>query len=338
VKSDFWLDQIPLWGVFLLTIVIVLLSIRMGTLMGKRRRRQPEHETDASLGTVIGATLGLLAFMLAFTFGLAADRLQARKQLLLDEVNTIGTAYLRAGLLLEPHQSEIRRLLREYVDIRANLAREDLSRQLKKLPEALSRSEALHDQMWSHAVAIADADRSSEIDALFISSLNEMIDLHNSRLTVARYRIPTILWNVLYFITILSMATVGYQAGLSAKSSLRIGLVLAFTFSTMVYLIADLDRVTEGSLRVNQQPLLQLQKKMQTPAAEAGYEQTFSDCLTAVGRDPFRAQHRVRVPCGPTRVSSWNQTSTRRPGCFRVVVWTSASDSSSRSLESMPDG
>ncbi len=96
--------------------------------MGNRRRRRPEHETDASLGTVVGATLGLLAFMLAFAFGVAAERLQARKQLLLDEVNAIGTTYLRAGLLLEPHQREMRRLLREHVDLRANPAREDLSR------------------------------------------------------------------------------------------------------------------------------------------------------------------------------------------------------------------
>jgi len=275
MKSDFWLDQFPLWGVFLLTIVIVLFSIGIGTLMGSRRRRQPDHETEASLGTIIGATLGLLAFMLAFTFGIAAERLQTRMQLLLDEVNTIGTTYLRAGLLLEPHRSEIRKLLREYVDIRANLAKENLPQQVKKLHEALVRSEVLQDQMWSHADALAKADRDSETDALFISSLNEMIDLHNSRVTVVRYRIPTPIWNTLYFITILSMVTAGYQAGLSGKSSLKIGLVLALTFATVVFLIADLDRATEGRLRVSQQPMLELQKKLQTPTQKTGYEQVF---------------------------------------------------------------
>ena len=62
-------------------------------------------------------------------------------QLLLDEVNAIGTTYLRAGLLLEPHQSEIRTLLREYVDIRVSLAKEDLSRDMAKFREARVRSE-----------------------------------------------------------------------------------------------------------------------------------------------------------------------------------------------------
>jgi hypothetical protein len=275
MKSDFWLDQIPLWGVFLLTIVIVLLSIKFGTLLGSRRRLRPDHETEASLGTIIGATLGLLAFMLAFTFGVTAQVFQTRRQLLLDEINAIGTTYLRAGLLLEPHQSEIRKLLREYVDIRANLAREDLSLQVEKLHEAISHSEALQDQMWSHADALAQADRNSEIDALFIESLNEMIDLHNSRVTVVRYRIPAPIWNALYFITILSMVTVGYQAGLSGKSSLKVGLVLALTFSAVVFLIADLDRATEGRLQVSRQPMFELQKKLQTQTQETGYEQVF---------------------------------------------------------------
>ena len=276
MKSDFWLEQIPLWGVFLLTVIMVLLSIWVGTLLGNRRRRQPDHEAESSLGTIIGATLGLLAFMLAFTFGIAAGRLQTRMQLLLDEVNAIGTTYLRAGLLLEPHRSEIQKLLREYVDIRANLAKESILQQTKKLQEALSRSETLHDQMWSHAVAMAGADRNSEIDALFISSLNEMIDLHNSRVTVVQYRIPMAIWYALYLITILSMVAVGYQAGLSGKSSLKAGIVLALTFSVVILLIADLDRAT-GSLRVSQQPMLEFQKKLQIQTQETGYEQLKND-------------------------------------------------------------
>jgi multisubunit Na+/H+ antiporter MnhC subunit len=272
MKTDFWLDQIPLWGVFLLTVAVVLFSIGLGTLLGRLRRRQPDHEAEAPLGTIIGASLGLLAFMLAFTFGIAAELFQNRRQLLLNEVNTIGTTYLRAGLLMEPHQSQVRELLRQYVDIRVGLAKEillPLPQRMKKLHEALVRSEALHDQMWSHAEALAKADRSSEIDAMFISSLNELIELHKSRVTVFKYRIPPVIWYVLYFITILSMVTVGYHVGLSGKSSLKMGVVLTLIFSAVMLLIVDLDRATEGHFQVSQQPMLELQKKMQMSAQEA---------------------------------------------------------------------
>jgi len=274
MKPDFWLEQIPLWGVFFLTVALVLLSILIGTVLGQRRRRQPNHETEASLGPIISSTLGLLAFMLAFTFGITAERFQTRRQFLLDEVNAISTTYLRAGLLLEPHRSQLRELLREYVDTRANVVKEDTKQQMQKLQEVISRSESLQSQMWSHAVALAKADRSSEIDALFISSLNEMIDLHTSRLTVFSYRVPPAIWHILFFITFLSMLTVGYQAGLLDKKVLKIGIVLALAFSAVVLLIADLDRGAEGRLQVSQRPMIELQKKMQMPIQETGYEQT----------------------------------------------------------------
>jgi hypothetical protein len=264
MRSDFWLEQIPLWGVLGLSVAIVLLSIWAGTFLGHRRRSLPDHENESSIGTIIGAALGLLAFMLAFTFGMAAERFQLRKQLLLDEVNTINTAYLRAELLLEPHRSEVQNLLREYVDVRVDLARKTPHQHQENFSYVLSRSDELQKQLWSHAIALAKADRSSEIDALFISSLNEIIDFHNSRVTVVQYRIAPAIWYVLGFITILSMVSVGYQAGLSGKSSIKMGLVLAFTFSSVIFLIADLDRAA-GTLRVSQQPLFDLQKKMQTP-------------------------------------------------------------------------
>jgi hypothetical protein len=269
MRAVYWLDRVPVWGVFFLVAAAILLSIWIGTLLGSRRRRKPGHEAEAPLGTIIGATLGLLAFMLAFTFGIAAELFQNRRQLLLDEVNTIGTTYLRTELLLEPHRSQVQKLLREYVDIRVTLAREGVTQPPEKLQDALLRSEQLQDQMWSHAVAMAKVDRSSEIDALFISSLNEVIDLQTSRLTVFRYRIPQAIWQALYFITILSMIVVGYQAGLSGKSGLKTALVLALTFASVMMLVADLDRAAEGRFRVSQQPMFDLQKKMQPSMPQA---------------------------------------------------------------------
>lgn len=263
------LDSIPLWGIFIFAVIAVLASIGIGALLGRRRRSLPDHESESSLGTIIGAMLGLLAFMLAFTFGMAADRFQTRKQLLLDEVNTIGTTYLRAGLLQEPHRSEVQSLLRQYIDFRADLASLPPADQLKGLKELFLQSEELQSQMWLHAVALAKADRSSEIDALFISSLNELMEIHNSRATTINYRIPPAIWYVLSCITILSMVTVGYQEGLSGKRSVKMGIVLAFTFSTVVFLIADLDRAT-GTLRVNQKPLFDLQRRIQEAAEPAG--------------------------------------------------------------------
>jgi hypothetical protein len=90
---------------------------------------------------MVEATLGLLAFLLAFTFGLAATRFDSRRQVQLDEINAIGTAYLRAGLLPEG-RDEIRGLIRQYVD--ANLG----ARGQEKLEQSMRRSQELHNLLW----------------------------------------------------------------------------------------------------------------------------------------------------------------------------------------------
>ena len=51
---------------------------------------------------MVAATLALLAFILAFTFGLAGSWFDVRRRLVVDEANAIGTTYLRAGMLPSP--------------------------------------------------------------------------------------------------------------------------------------------------------------------------------------------------------------------------------------------
>ena len=111
------LDALPLWGLFMAILLLALLAVEGGYRLGKYRRSRSEQEQEAPVGAMVGATLGLLAFMLAFTFGLAAARFDTRRQVLLDEANAIGTAYLRAGMLSDRREA-IRALLRDYVDTR----------------------------------------------------------------------------------------------------------------------------------------------------------------------------------------------------------------------------
>src|SRR4029077_11356500 len=90
--------------------------------IGKFRLSRREQEKETPVGTMVGATLGLLAFILAFTFGLAAARFDTRRQVILDEANAIGTTYLRAGMLPE-RREEIQTLLRNYVNTRLEAVR-----------------------------------------------------------------------------------------------------------------------------------------------------------------------------------------------------------------------
>jgi len=253
------LDALPLWALFISILVVVLLSVECGYRLGKYRRSRHEQEKESPLGTMVGATLGLLAFILAFTFGLAAARFDTRRQVLLDEANAIGTTYLRAGMLPD-RGDQIRTLLRDYVATRLHAA------QSGDVAEGIRRSEDIQNQLWTEAETVGEKNANSILVGLFVQSLNEMIDLHAKRVQAGlRSRIPGAIWLGLFAVAALSLATMGYHAGLSGtRRSLAI-VAVAITFSVVIELIADLDRPQEGVLNISQQALIDVQRSMNAP-------------------------------------------------------------------------
>lgn len=251
------IDYLPLWSILPITIALALLSVEVGYRVAGYRLRHAGEEKESPLGAMVGATLGLLAFMLAFTFGLAGSRFDDRRQVVLSEANAIGTTYLRAEMLPEPMRMESQDLLREYVDVRLEAVQ-----QPGKLHQAILKSKELHNGLWSQAVAAAEKDR-SDITGLFVQSLNEVIDLHAKRVMVGvRSRVPDVIWVVLCVLAILAMVMLGYHSGLvhSRRSIAVIALVLGF--SSVLYLIADLDRPNQGTLEVSQQSMIDLRQSM----------------------------------------------------------------------------
>lgn len=250
------LDPFPLWTILPLTVALALLSVELGYRFAQYRQRGDQQVKESSLGGMVGGTLGLLAFMSAFTFGLAASRFESRRQVLLTETNAIGTTYLRTAMIPEPMGTESRNLLREYVDVRLKGVQ-----QPDQLAQALARSEELHNQLWAQAVAATEKER-SPMTSIYVQSLNQVIDTHATRLLALRSRVPGVIWIVLYLLGFLVMLLIGYQAGLgdSRRSFAAVALILGF--SLVLYLIADLDRPGQGTLEVSQQSMIDLRNSM----------------------------------------------------------------------------
>ncbi|MDX2133866.1 MAG: hypothetical protein SFV52_03745 [Saprospiraceae bacterium] len=250
-------DFVPLPFVFLITVLWVLLSIEIGYRVGLNRSSKSGVEQESFTGSAVGSMLGLLAFVLAFTFGMAASRFEVRKQLLLEEANAIGTTYLRTDGLPEPQRTECRKLLQQYVDLRAN---PNMNR--KELPALIAASEKLQADLWVHAMTIPkEGERSPLLRSLFVQTLNQLIDMHTARITMGVHnRVPTSVWIWLFSALMVSMMALGYQSGLIGKKRVLVSIMLALIFSSVVLLITDLDRAGEGTVKVNIQPLLDLKK------------------------------------------------------------------------------
>jgi hypothetical protein len=176
-----------------------------------------------------------------------------------NEVNSIRAAYMRADLLPEPHRTKIRDLLREYVDVRLEEFRSENTEQ------AITQLEELHNQLWFQATASVEKTPNPDLAAPFIQSLNEIITAHTNQVIAGKeFRIPGIIWIVLYAITVLAAGSVGYQSGMAGRNRqiLAVGLILAF--AAVMFLIEDLDRPIGGFFRVSQTGLVDLQKKINT--------------------------------------------------------------------------
>jgi ABC-type multidrug transport system fused ATPase/permease subunit len=246
-------------AMFVVPLFAVLVPIFIGQRYGVyRSKKTPEPETS-SVATIASAALGLLAFLLAFTFQIAVNRYTDRKEMLINEVTTIRTAYLRSGLVPEPFRSDTRKSLIEYTDLRVALAKD-----ISMLDKTMGRTEEILDTLWNYSERIADQDRSSEAYSLYITSVNDLVEKYNQRVTISlEYRIPESVLYTLCIITFLSMFTLGYQIGLSGKASLKLSILLGVIFAIIIFLILALDRPELGLTRLNQQPMLKLQQQLQ---------------------------------------------------------------------------
>ena len=252
------LDTMPLWLTFVTTAALFIGCWAAGFRLGRRQRTSGDGESLE--GEIVGAALGLLAFILAFTFGMAEDRFDARRSAMLEEAIVLRNAYLRAGLVAAPHRDTVRTLLQQYLDARIEGVR------TLDLATLRRRSDVLHDELWARAVAMAVDDR-SDVTVMAVEGVNQVVELHVRRLALVNARVPEIIWLALYGLSILSMVLVGHHEGAKRDRQPFGVVVLAVAFALVILLIDDLDRPTRGLLTVNQGPMLELRAWMDSTKA-----------------------------------------------------------------------
>lgn len=243
--------------IFIATTVFILLFFEVGYQIGKFYRSHYENKGDTSQGPMVSGILAMLAFMLALTFSMVASRYEIRKQNVLNEAIVINKAYLRADLVAQPYRTEVKRFLREYVDIRLQGVEKTT------VERAITRSQELHKLLWTQATLAAEQN-TTILTGLMIQSINEIINIHEKRLTAGfRDQIPSNIWLALYAIIAFAMITMGSQTGLAKSRRLIQVIPMTLAFSVVITLIADLDRPAELSqIKVSQEAIIDLQKSM----------------------------------------------------------------------------
>lgn len=250
------LDMFPLGVLYILMVVLLFLAAEGGYYLSRFTQRRTPDQAQASVGALNGATLALLAFLMALVTSNAVNSFSARRQAVVAEANAIGTTYLRAGYLPDPYAEESRELLREYVDQRLE------ARDRTKTAQVLARSEEIHTELWARAETLA-RESPTPLVSLYIASLNEVIDLHTNRINVEFVaRLPWVILAGIFLIALLAMGLVGIYAGYSEKRNLIALIAFILTLAVVFILIIDSGRNQTGLLRVSQQAMLDLQRSI----------------------------------------------------------------------------
>ena len=261
-------DLIPIWALLIGTILIMILFIEYGFRLGKSAQANAKKAQTSQVRAIMGAGLGLLAFMLAFTFSTAQTHFEARVQNLAEEARIARNAFMQAELMTEPRRSQAKLLLKNYVQLRNDIRKITGLGVKEQLAGLIQESEQIQAQLWSLAAQGHQLAKTKKTDAkesdLFMVSVLALTDIHFTRLhSAVMNRIPFTIWMTLYLMAALSMIIMGYQAGLTDRRSPVATITLAVAFSAVIILITDLDRPIMSFFDINMQLLVDLEEYME---------------------------------------------------------------------------
>jgi hypothetical protein len=250
------------WELALLIFGVIGGAAALGIVVG-RLLRHVDHYREP-MGTLQGALLGVVGLILAFGLSLAVGRYQDRRADVVDDANTIGTAYLRAQTIAEPQRSRSLALLRRYDDLAIRVTNQVPG--TTALKETTARQGAVQQRLWRLAGEALNAHPRDSAPRLYVDSLNAMIDQQEARLSGLNNRVP----NTVFWLELLGAA---FALGLLALYLAMLGrgvvpvVAAALLVGALVLVTFDLDRPTRGFITIPDTPLVVERATMSLPPA-----------------------------------------------------------------------
>jgi len=242
-------------GMFLFLFSIAELAFLYGRYVSKRKASAENLSSQAS--AVAGTLLGLLALLLGFAFAMAIGRFDARKASLLQEVNDIQTAYLRADLLPKESGNAIKVLFADYTLLRLNHYKSGT--QAAEMKSNLDETIAIQQKIWNETVPVYNIpDIAISKINMFTNSINTVFSDQTNRTITRNNHVPeAILW-LLIFVATMALCTNAYALGLKNTVIFLPRIVLILAICSVLSIILDLDRPIRGLVQISQHDMLDL--------------------------------------------------------------------------------
>jgi hypothetical protein len=220
-------------------------------LLGRRfgeQRAAPEGASLSGPAAIEASVFALLGLLVAFSFSGSETRLQNRRELIVREVDAIGTAYLRLDLLPEADRAALKKDFREYVGARVayydKLLNLDASRAERANVEEIQR------RIWTRAVSATARVPDMRASLILLPSLNEMFDVTTQRDAALHMHIPLAIF---VFLALLSFAC-AFFAGMDMAKPASLSPLHVFAFAATMaltaYVILNIEFPRAGFVRL----------------------------------------------------------------------------------------
>lgn len=241
--------------VLAVSFALLIVSIWVGDAF-RKRAGVPNDSGRSDSGLLLSATLTLLSLIIGFTFSMAINRYDLRKNCEQAEAIAIGTQYARADLLVPADAVKVQTLLRSYLDQRVLFY---TTRNSGRASEVSANTVRLQQELWS-TVRTAIAAVPPPLMGLLISGMNDVVSSQRGSQAARLNRIPIAAWALMVAISIGCCWLIGYRA---RHRDWLAFMVVPIAVSVSLFLIADLDSPLGGAIRVSPQNMSSLSQSLQ---------------------------------------------------------------------------
>jgi hypothetical protein len=244
------MNQVVLGGLFAIGLFFgSLFMMQLGRYIRGRQSGKDIESKRAGLSVIEGALFGLMGLILAFSSSGAGIRFDARRQLIIDEANCIGTAYLRLELFPAQAKQALQEKFRQYVD--ALLATYRAIPDITKAQAEMTRAETIQNEIWAKAIEASQQMSSNQATQLLVlPALNEMFDIANTCYRITQMHTPFPIYLLMSVLLLICSLLAGYSMGESKERSWIHAISFAALLSLTLYVIIDLDFPRLGRIQV----------------------------------------------------------------------------------------
>ncbi len=260
LPEESFISAIPAWIISVLVFAAMVVAIYWGARIANRGSGSTGEKKGE--GSIVSAMLGLLAFLLAFTFGMSGSRFDERRQIIVREANAIGTAILRSDIYPAVQRDSFRLDFRQYLEARIDYY--EHRRNFDLVAQSLQTSDVFAKKLWNRAAALSHDPSLNLASMQMIPALNNMIDVTTTRKIGEVSQVPVLIVAMLFVLCVASAFFMGYSS-IGGRYERLTAMAFCFLISVVIYITLDLDRPRRGFIQMetSQSALIELRQMFQ---------------------------------------------------------------------------